>query len=165
MAKLRFKFVAAVAAALVREDGKILVQQRRGGASDNMYMLPTGHVDGREAIAEATARELSEETGLTVDPADLELFHISHSFYEGADELLTFFFRATRWQGDVTNREPDKCYGMQWVDPAQLPEPFFVNAKHAMTQLNGPQMVITGYLSQPGQGVIDLTRNSSKPAP
>lgn len=157
----RYKFHAAVAIVLQRDDGKILVQQRRGSFADGFYMLPTGHVDGGESMAEAMSRELQEETGLQVDPFALQLFHIAHSAYEKEDELLTFFFFANEWYGKLVNREPDKCAGLYWVDPAKLPAPFLVHAAEAVRAFRrGEDTELVTYPLSPPVNVIDLTRHN-----
>jgi len=34
---------------------------------------------------------------------------------------IGFFFTTARWQGEPVNREPHKCAGLCWVDPACPP--------------------------------------------
>ena len=158
MGKQRFKFVAAVAVVLEREDGKILVQQRKGAYADGFFMVPTGHVDGGETMQEAMARELAEETGIIVHPADLELFHMSHSVYDVNDELITFFFRTDNFTGNGVNREPHKCAGLHWVEPDKLPGPFLIHARQAIRGMDrGDGFGVTSYAIKPRVNIVDLT--------
>lgn len=54
----------SVAAAIVRDDGQVLLAQRR----DNGHWEPPGGVlEEGETIADGLAREVAEETGLTVE--------------------------------------------------------------------------------------------------
>jgi len=68
-----------VAAVIPYEDGLLLVRQSKGG--EPYYLLPGGGVESDETLADALAREVAEETGLscaivrplfindTIDPA------------------------------------------------------------------------------------------------
>jgi ADP-ribose pyrophosphatase YjhB (NUDIX family) len=57
--------VPGASAIVADNEGRILLQRR----SDNgRWALPGGVMDIGESIAEATAREVQEETGLTVEP-------------------------------------------------------------------------------------------------
>ena len=37
------------------------------------------------------------------------------------DERIDYFLEASRWQGEVGNREPAKCDELVWVAPERLP--------------------------------------------
>ena len=37
------------------------------------------------------------------------------------DERVSFFLAASRWSGDIVNREPDKCDELSWYFVRDLP--------------------------------------------
>jgi len=63
----------AVSAAIVR-DGKILVVRRARAPARGLYSLPGGVVEIGETLTEAVTREVSEETGMTIEPVALAGF-------------------------------------------------------------------------------------------
>lgn len=64
---------AVVIAATHKETGKLtLVKQFRVPLNDYIYELPAGLIDGNESIETAVARELKEETGLSLLEIDNE---------------------------------------------------------------------------------------------
>lgn len=61
---------------LVRPDGKILLQKRdwkKGIKYPGRWALPGGVRQERETVAECAVREIAEETGLRIDPGDLQV--------------------------------------------------------------------------------------------
>src|SRR4051794_21362365 len=75
-----------------------------------VWMIPGGKAEPGEPLDEAAARELKEETGLVVDPADLHLVHVVHAEqgWDGAGQFVLFVFATTAWTGELANTEPDK---------------------------------------------------------
>ncbi|MFB8168281.1 NUDIX domain-containing protein [Kitasatospora purpeofusca] len=106
------------------------------------WTVPGGKAEPGEALDEAAARELEEETGLLVDPLNLELVHVVHveQSYDGLGQFILFVFATDRWSGELVNTEPDKHLAAKWVAPADLPEPAFPTARIALTayQEGGP---------------------------
>jgi 8-oxo-dGTP pyrophosphatase MutT (NUDIX family) len=64
-------------------------------------------------------REAHEEAGVLTDPADLAFSHVVDRRNPEGQPRIGFFFTATRWQGEPVNREPHKCAGLHWADPAR----------------------------------------------
>ncbi|MFF4337497.1 NUDIX domain-containing protein [[Kitasatospora] papulosa] len=56
---------------LVTDDGQIALVERRWDPFKGRHALPGGHVDRKERNRAAASRELFEEAGVQVDPADL----------------------------------------------------------------------------------------------
>ena len=52
--------------AICVRDGRLLVVQRGRGAGIGKWSVPGGHLEPGETLAAAVAREVAEETGLTV---------------------------------------------------------------------------------------------------
>lgn len=108
---------------LTREDGHVLLGQRTGtGFADGQFGIPGGHLEEDESATQGAARELKEEVGVLIDPADLECAHVAHHSNGEGKTRIGFFFTTTRWQGEPTNMEPDLCSSLSWEDPADLPE-------------------------------------------
>ncbi|MFE6867850.1 NUDIX domain-containing protein [Kitasatospora sp. NPDC057692] len=99
------------------------------------WTVPGGKAEPGEALDEAAARELKEETGLLVDPADLELVHVIHveQGWDQAGQFVLFVFATDKWTGELTNTEPDKHLAARWVPAGHLPEPAFPTAAQALT--------------------------------
>ncbi|MBD0708994.1 MULTISPECIES: NUDIX domain-containing protein [unclassified Streptomyces] len=99
------------------------------------WTLPGGKAEPGEALDEAAARELKEETGLLVDPADLALVHVVHveQGWDQAGQLIVFVFATDTWTGEPTNTEPDKHLEARWVTASRLPEPAFPTTLQALT--------------------------------
>ncbi|PZT71580.1 NUDIX domain-containing protein [Streptomyces sp. AC1-42T] len=57
--------------ALVTDDGRIALVERRWDPFEGDHALPGGHVDEKETSRMAASRELFEEAGVQVPPADL----------------------------------------------------------------------------------------------
>lgn len=60
--------IRIAAAAILREDGAILLVRKRGTTG---FMQPGGKIDGDETALEALQRELFEELGLRIAPQDV----------------------------------------------------------------------------------------------
>ena len=116
--------VVPAAYVVLRSGDKVLLARRfKTGYMDGMYSLPSGHVDGGEPADVAACREAKEEIGLDLNPADLRLVHAMHRKAQEDDhERVDFFFAVTKWAGEPTNMEPDKCDELKWVNITELPE-------------------------------------------
>lgn len=56
---------------LLTRDGLVLLIERDWPPYEGRWALPGGHVDPGETSLQAAVRELAEETGIHLDPADL----------------------------------------------------------------------------------------------
>ena len=65
-----------VAVVLLPVDGGLLLVRRNFGATRGRLALPGGFVNGGETWQQAGARELFEETGITVAPESLSVFRV-----------------------------------------------------------------------------------------
>jgi len=108
---------------LVCRGEEILLSTRLNtGYMDGRHQVPAGHVEAREMPAEAALRELKEEVGITARPEDLEFVHAAYRERRDEDsERLDVFFRLRRWEGEISNPEPDKCGGWEWHPINRLP--------------------------------------------
>lgn len=57
----------AITGCLVEKDGKFLLVQESKPGREGLYNLPSGHIDDLETVAEATIREVEEESGYKVE--------------------------------------------------------------------------------------------------
>ncbi len=103
---------------LVRQGSSILLLHRKNtGWQDNQWSLPAGRHDGGQSLPEAAARELLEETGLIVQPENLEMVHLQHhKIGRDGKEWLGVFFQASAWIGTPTLLEPDKHDALGWFE-------------------------------------------------
>jgi 8-oxo-dGTP diphosphatase len=120
----RFKLIAAVYLVLRRGSEVLLLQRANTGYQDGKYGLVAGHLDGNELAPIGMAREAKEEAGITIDPKDLKLVHTAHRLTRNqvGQERIDLFFEAIKWQGEITNMEPEKCDDLSWHDLNDLPE-------------------------------------------
>lgn len=125
-----------VAAVVVHDEaaGRVFLLQRGPGRSSH-------HCTGtcRQEMA-AAARELKEETGLTVDPASLKIAGIIHGAWgvEAPNGFLTVIFVARIWDG-----EPCKHAKVAWFPADEVPLELVPDRREALL----------GYLRSPDEPV------------
>lgn len=110
----------AVSAAIVR-DGKVLAVRRARNPALSLYTLPGGVVETGETLLQAVAREVREETALTIEPVALA-GHREAIVRDGQGRVERHFVIlcfAARWLAGepVLNEELDDA---RWLDPAEL---------------------------------------------
>lgn len=108
---------------LFRAEGgreQVLLGIKRQGFGAGKVMGLGGHVDPGETVAEAAAREVLEESGLTVVAADLvESALITFRFPSRPEwDAVVTAYRARSWTGDLT--ESDELTPM-WYPVEQVP--------------------------------------------
>src|SRR5215813_4650357 len=112
-------FVAA-SAAIIR-DGKVLVVRRARAPANGVFSLPGGVVETGETLHEAVAREVLEETGLTIEPVALAGYRET-IIRDGDNQVERHFVIlpfAARWVAGepVLNEELSEW---RWVDQAEI---------------------------------------------
>lgn len=130
----RFKTISSSYLLLIRNRKILLSRRFRTGYEDGKYSLPAGHVEEGETLREAAAREIEEEIGLTIKPEDFELIHVMHR--KETDIRVDFFFTAKKWQGQITNREPNKCDDLGWFPLNKLPSNTIPYIKRAIESVS-----------------------------
>lgn len=137
-----------VAAVIVHDEaaGRVLLLQRGPKAKFAAlhWDLPVGKADRGEVITATAARELKEETGLVVDPAELKVAGIIHGArgVEAPNGFLTVVFVAHTWTGDPVNAEPHKHAQVTWFPVDKLPSQFVPTTRAALVNhLHGGPMV------------------------
>ncbi|MGY3676794.1 NUDIX hydrolase [Streptomyces sp. TE33382] len=123
---------------ILREGDKLLFSQRGGPYGHGRWHMPSGKLDQGEPLRAGAARELLEETGVTVDPDHLRMVNVVHHKQSDTVERIGFFFEATKWSGEPVNREPEKCLGLEWFSTHELPDDIIEYPKEGLLgYLNG----------------------------
>jgi len=104
----------------LRENQILLIRRYQTGYMDGHYSVPAGHLDGGETVRMAGVREVREEVGVWIDPADLCFAGVFHRFEE--EERVDFFVYVQAWDGEPVNAEPGKCDDIRWTAMDDLPE-------------------------------------------
>ncbi len=107
---------------ILRNGDKILFSQRGGPYGHGRWHMPSGKLDRGESLPVGAARELFEETGIVVDPTDLELVQVVHHRQDDKVERIGFFFVAEEWEGEPVNKQPEKCMALTWFPVHELPD-------------------------------------------
>jgi 8-oxo-dGTP diphosphatase len=111
-----------VAAALVNDAGKVLVQQRApGGQHGNLWEFPGGKIEAGESPEAALVRELFEELRVAIAVDDLHpvsfVSRPSENVSEGHRSVIILLFAIRRWEGTP---EPLAASHIAWCDPHEL---------------------------------------------
>ncbi len=110
---------------IVLDDGKILLGKRKNSHGAGTWSFPGGHLEFNESWEVCAAREVMEETGITIKnlrfkTATNDIFHTEAKHY------ITLFMLADYDSGEVQVMEPEKCEEWRWFDWNHFPEPLFV---------------------------------------
>jgi 8-oxo-dGTP diphosphatase len=108
-----------VAAAILIEDGRVLITQRKAGTHlAGAWEFPGGKVLAGEDPREGLRRELSEE--LAIDAAVGEIVDVTfHRYEEAGQSVLLLFFDAARTRASAAPRAVDVA-AFAWASEAQL---------------------------------------------
>lgn len=113
-----------VVAALIVQDGKILVCQRtRHQVMPLKWEFPGGKIEAGEQPRDALHRELDEELGIDALIGE-QVAHIHHTYKSGNSVELRFF-AVHQFKGQLENRI---FRDMQWADRKNLPSYDFLEA-------------------------------------
>ncbi|MDR0406703.1 MAG: NUDIX domain-containing protein [Holosporales bacterium] len=120
MQKSWYAVVPAVYLVLENAQNKILLLKRLNtGYMDGFYSLVAGHIEAQEKPSKAIIREAYEEAGIKLHPDDVQLQHIMCRYNVG---VVDYFFKATHWEGMISNKEPEKCSELAFYALEALPE-------------------------------------------
>lgn len=117
----RFTYIGSVYLLLIKDEQILLQRRFQTGFEDGNYGLPAGHLDGNETAREGCVREIVEEIGVRISPEHLSVIHVMHR-KAAQDERIDFFMTTTTYEGEVYNKEPDKCDDLRWFSLDNLPE-------------------------------------------
>jgi 8-oxo-dGTP diphosphatase len=106
------KHSVSVAAAVIDDDGRALAVQRR---DNSKWEPPGGVLELGETIPEGLAREVYEETGLTVEPES-----VSGVYKNMKHGIVAIVFRCHVTGGEL--RESDETKGFAWLKPDEIKE-------------------------------------------
>jgi 8-oxo-dGTP diphosphatase len=113
-----------VVAALIMQDGKLLVCQRtRHQTMPLKWEFPGGKIEEGEQPRDALRRELDEELGIQATVGD-ELARIQHEYPNGGMVELRFYI-VREYKGELENRI---FKDIQWARPNELPKFDFLEA-------------------------------------
>ncbi len=109
---------------IIVRDGRILLGKRIGSHGAGTWALPGGHLEFAESVEGCAAREVLEETGLSIEVTGRGPY-TSDVFPEEQKHYVTLFVEARCEQGEPEILEPEKCLAWQWFYWSALPEPKF----------------------------------------
>jgi len=119
---MRNKNIVASFLALIRGNKILLSKRFNTGYHDGDYSLIAGHVDKGETFTDAIIREAKEEAGIIVKPDYLKVAHVMHRKSDfDKSERVDVYFLAKKWDGQIINREPNKCSELKWFETNKLP--------------------------------------------
>ena len=117
---------------IINNDGEILVGKRKGSHAQ-YYSIPGGHLEMGESFEEAAAKEIKEETNLTIEnPKVFAVTNNLKTYSEEGKHYVSICLHVTEFTGELINMEPEKCEGWQWVFPDRLPKPHFEASEKAV---------------------------------
>lgn len=125
--------VIRVVAAVIAEDGRYLVTQRRPTAVlPLLWEFPGGKVEAAENDLEALRREVKHRVGVEIDPGQ-QISSVSHAYEHYTVELHLYDCRITSGQPQAIN-----VHQFRWVESEAFDQlPFTPADEASMTKLLG----------------------------
>lgn len=109
--------IEVVAVALIDARARVLLQQRRADRQHGgLWEFPGGKVEPAETLVGALLREVTEELGLTLYPADLT--YLSEAADRSAGIVIKLY-TCRRWPGSPRCLDAAQ---LDWFAAAQLPQ-------------------------------------------
>ena len=109
---------------IILREGRLLLGKRKGAHGAGTWALPGGHLEFGEAVETCAAREVWEETGLSIHSM-IRGPYTNDIFPEEGRHYVTLFVVASSRPGTPRVYEPDKCECWQWFCWSNLPQPLF----------------------------------------
>jgi len=114
------------------EKKEILIGKRKSNLSP-FYSIPGGHLEAGETFEEAAKKEVFEETGLIID--DPKVFCVTNNlrtFQQQDIHFVSVSLIATKFSGELINKEPEKCEFWRWYPIDKIPNPQFDASEFAI---------------------------------
>ena len=110
---------------IVCRGNKVLLGKRMSSHGSDTWSFPGGHLEFGETIESCAAREVLEETGLTITnirpgPYTNDVFQTEGKHYS------TLFVVADGSDGEPQILEPEKCGEWRWCEWGKFPTPLFI---------------------------------------
>jgi ADP-ribose pyrophosphatase YjhB (NUDIX family) len=118
---LYFNPAAAVAALIVRDDGRALFIRRAKEPARGRLGMPGGFVDEGEGAEEALRREVREETGLVLHGLEYLGSHPNRYPYEGVTYHTVDLFFVGSTDEPERAAALDQVDDILWLDPFEVP--------------------------------------------
>jgi 8-oxo-dGTP diphosphatase len=116
---MTFRWIAVVAGALVRDDGRWLMHRRPPGKHHaGLWEFPGGKIEPDEMPLESLIRELDEELGIACDPLCCTPVNFAAGDADdSAKAIVILLYTVTRWSG-----EPQALEGgdVGWFTPNEI---------------------------------------------
>lgn len=122
--------------------GRVLLGKRLTSYNGGLWAVPAGHMKRGETFTMAAKRELMEETGLKA----LKLKLIGLNNYQdekGERQYINIDFVVEEYEGEIENKEPDRCERLDWFPIDLLPEPLSEPTKIALKSFLTKRLCIT----------------------
>ena len=120
-------------AVLVIKGGLLLLGKRRNAHGAGEYGCPGGHLEHLESFQTCAAREVLEETGITIGP--VQFLRVQNVTEYAPKHYVDLAFVAYWRSGEPEVREPDKVDRWDWYPIDDLPSPLFAMLPSAITVL------------------------------
>lgn len=120
---MRHRIIIGVHLVIRDSRGHVLLGLRRGTAfGDGRWHVPAGHLEEDESVHQCAVREAREELGIAIRPDRLSLLYTLHQRDpDDRHSRMQLFFGVDAHDGQIANREPDRCAELGWWSPAALP--------------------------------------------
>jgi mutator protein MutT len=122
MAKEHHAIIPTSYAVFMKGNEVLLLRRANTGYWDGSYSLPAGHVEAGETFTSGLMREMQEEVDVVPNLEQTEMVHMLHrkSDTDGS-QRIDAFFTVREWQGEIQNKEPEKCDELSWYALDKLP--------------------------------------------
>ena len=131
----RFKSAITVSAIILNEDNNEVLLQKRcnTGYMDGMYAIVAGHLEDNESLLSGVIREVKEEINLDLLEEDVSFVCIIRS--GNNPSYINSYFKCSKYNGIVKNKEVDKCSSLKWFNINNLPDNIIPNDKRAIKNM------------------------------
>lgn len=107
----------AISAAIIADDGKVLMVRRRVKEGELSWQFPAGQVESGETPEQAAVRETSEEVGLTVKASKF----LGQRVHPKTGRTMCYV-ACDVISGEATVADEEELDSFAWVEHGQLPE-------------------------------------------
>ncbi|QDP94793.1 NUDIX hydrolase [Microlunatus elymi] len=105
----------AISAAIILQDGKLLLAQRKVREGSLSWQFPAGEVEPGETAEEAAVRETSEEVGLTVHATK----HLGERVHPNTGRRMAYV-ACDIDSGEAHVNDDDELAAVAWVTPPEV---------------------------------------------